>query len=72
VIDITIQQKITAAMKYKGITQQQLADAFGISQQAMGKRLKTGKFTIAELEKIAKVMECKYISYFEFDENTRI
>ena len=70
--DVTIQQKINAAMKYKDVTQQQLADEFGISQQAMGKRLKTGKFTTSELEKIAARLGCKYISYFEFDENTRI
>lgn len=71
VIHITIQQKIDAARAYKGITQQQLADAFGITVQAMGQRLKTGKFTQEELEKIAKVLDAKYQSYFEFSDGTR-
>lgn len=68
---ITIQQKIDAARAYKGVTQQQLADAFGITVQAMGQRLKTGKFTQTELEKIANVLDAKYQSYFEFSDGTK-
>lgn len=71
VIRITIQQKIDAARAYKGVTQQQLADVFNISVQAMGQRLKTGKFTDEELQKIASVLNAKYISYFEFDDGTK-
>ena len=70
-IYITIQQKIDAARAYKGVTQQQLADAFGITVQAMGQRLKTGKFTQQELEKIASVLDAKYQSYFEFSDGTK-
>ena len=71
VAEITIQQKIDAARSYKGVTQQQLADAFGITVQAMGQRLKTGKFTQLELEKIASVLDAKYKSYFEFSDGTK-
>ena len=69
---MTIQQKIDAARAYKGINQKQLADAFGISVQAMGQRLKTGKFTDEDIQKIARVLNAKYVSYFEFDDGTRI
>ena len=44
-IKITIQQKISGAMAASGRTQQEIASAFGISQQAFSQRLKTGKFT---------------------------
>ena len=38
-------------MAASGKTQQEIASAFGISQQAFSQRLKTGKFTQEELEK---------------------
>jgi len=37
----------------------------------MGQRLKTGKFTQSELEKIASVLDAKYQSYFEFSDGTK-
>lgn len=68
---ITIQQKISGAMAASGKTQQEIASAFGISQQAFSQRLKTGKFTQQELEKIAGIMGCKYISCFQFPDGTQ-
>lgn len=70
-IKITIQQKISGAMAASGKTQQEIASAFGISQQAFSQRLKTGKFTQQELEKIAGIMGCKYISCFRFPDGTQ-
>lgn len=43
-----------------------------MSQQSMSNRLKTGKFKQEELEAMAKVMNCKYISFFEFLDGTRV
>lgn len=44
----------------------------GKSSQAFGQRMKTGKFTTAELEQIAEAMGAKYVCYFEFPDGTRI
>lgn len=70
-VKITIQQKISGAMGASGKTQQEIASAFGISQQAFSQRLKTGKFTQQELEKMAAIMGCKYISCFQFPDGTQ-
>lgn len=58
-------------MAASGKTQQEIASAFGISQQAFSQRLKTGKFTQEELEKIVEIMGCKYISCFQFPDGNR-
>ena len=44
----------------------------GMSQQNFSKRLKVGKFTQEELEKMADILGCKYISCFEFPNGSRI
>ncbi len=69
--NITMQQKINGAMAASGKTQQEIASNFGISQQAFSQRLKTGKFTQEELEKIASIMGCKYLSCFQFPDGTQ-
>ena len=71
-IDITIQQKISGAMAASGKTQQEIASAFGISQQAFSQRLKTGKFTQSELETIASVLDAEYIAVFKFKDGKEI
>ena len=59
-------------MGASGKTQQEIATAFGISQQAFSQRVKTGKFTQEELEKMAGIMGCKYVCQFEFEDGTII
>ncbi len=71
-IKITIQQRVKAACDIAGITLTELAEKMGMSQQSMSNRLKTGKFKQEELEAMAKAMNCKYISFFEFLDGTRI
>lgn len=58
-------------MGASGKTQQEIATAFGISQQAFSQRVKTGKFTQEELEKMAGIMGCKYVSCFLFPDGTQ-
>ncbi len=59
-------------MAASGKTQQEIASSFGISQQAFSQRLKTGKFTQEELEKIASVLDAEYVSYFKFKDGKEI
>lgn len=49
----------------------ELAERFGISQSGFSQRMKNGKFTKQELEKIASILDCKYISYFKFEDGKR-
>ena len=69
---ITVQQRVKAACDIAGITLSELAEKMGMSQQSMSNRLKTGKFKQEELEAMAKIMNCKYVSFFEFVDGTRV
>lgn len=53
-------------MLHANINITELAERFGISQPNMTQRLKNGKFTKEELNRIAKIMGCEYISLFKF------
>lgn len=55
-----------------GMTQTELGRRMGMSQQSMSARLKTGKFTQEELEQMARIMDCEYVSYFKFENGSRI
>lgn len=43
-----------------------------MSQQTFSSRLKVGKFTQEELEKMASILGCKYHSFFEYDNGSKI
>lgn len=70
---MTIQQKIDMALAYNGkATKKDIADKLGVTASAFGQRLKTGKFTQEELEKIASVLDAEYISIFKFKDGKEI
>ena len=49
-----------------GITITELGKQMGMSQPNFSSRLKVGKFTQTELEKMAEIMGCEYHSFFQF------
>lgn len=69
-MDITA--KIRATRGALGISESELARLIGTSPQNLGQRMKTGKFTTRELERIAEVMGVKYVAYFELPDGTKI
>ena len=69
---MTIQQKIKAACDIAGITLTELGYEMGMSQQSISSRLKTGKFTKEEYEKMAQIMGAKFTIQFEFPDGTII
>lgn len=69
---MTIKQKVVSACLQIGISQTELGKRLGMSQANFSKRLKVGKFTEAELQEIANALGCKYHSYFEFADGTKI
>ena len=61
------------ALAYSGsVTKKDIADRLGVTPSAFGQRLKTGKFTQAELETIAGVLDAEYVSYFKFRDGKEI
>ena len=69
---MTNSQKIKMALAYKNISESELARQFGTSPQAFNQRMKTDKFSSADLVKIADILGAKYIAVFEFPDGTKI
>ena len=67
-----ISTKIKLATTYAKITEAELARRLDTSSQAFGQRIKTGKFTSAELEKIAAALGANYHFGFTFPDGTEI
>ena len=59
---MNIVKTIRMATAYAGMNDSNLADKLGVSRQAFSQRMKTGKFTNDELERIASAMEVKHLS----------
>ena len=70
--NMTISQKIKMALAYKGMSEADLARAVGSSPQAFNQRMKTGKFSSEEMEKIADALEAEYFFGFAFKDGTKI
>lgn len=69
---MTIPQKIKMALAFKGMSESELARAIGTSPQAFNQRMKTGKFSTEDMEKIASAMEAEYFFGFQFKDGTKI
>ncbi len=69
---MTIDQKIEMACAYAKISKSELARNIGTTPQNLNQRLKVGKFTTAELEKIAQALNAEYIFMFKFNDGTTI
>lgn len=67
-----ISTKIRLAETYAKISEAELARRLGTSSQALGQRLKTGKFSSADLEKIAEALGAEFIYTFKFPDGTEI
>ena len=67
-----IKTKIKMAEVYAGITESDVARKLEKSPQSFGQRLKTGKFTISELETIADALGAKFECSFTFPDGHSI
>lgn len=68
---ITIAEQIKTAAIHANVTITELANQFGSSQSSFSQRMKTGKFTREELEKIAMILGGEYISFFQFPDGKK-
>ena len=70
---MTYAQKIKMVLGYKQIKEAELARLINTSPSAFNQRMKTDKFTIEDLEKIANILGGKFIpGSFEFPDGTKI
>ena len=69
---MTNAQKIRMALAYKNMSEAELARRIGTSPSAFNQRMKTDKFSIDELEKIAKNLDAKYESHFILDNGEKV
>ena len=60
------------ARAYKGISEADLAREIGTSPSAFNQRMKTGKFSTEDMEKIADALEAEYFFGFLFRDGTKI
>ena len=69
---MTVPQKIHMALAYKNMSESELARAIGTSPQAFNQRMKTGKFSSEDMEKIAEAMGAEFFFGFRFKDGTQI
>ncbi|HIS45129.1 MAG TPA: XRE family transcriptional regulator [Candidatus Scatomorpha merdigallinarum] len=67
-----IPTKIKLAETYAKMSEAEVARKLGTSSQAFGQRLKTGKFTSAELDRIAGALGAEFVCCFRFPDGTEI
>ena len=69
---MTIEQKISMALAYRGMSQAALAREIGTSPANLSQRMKRGSFTAEEIEKIAGALGAKDVFGFEFEDGTKV
>jgi len=69
---MTMEQKISMALAYKGMSQAALAREMGTTPSNFNQKLKRGTFTVEELEKIGEVLGAKYFFGYEFEDGTKV
>ena len=69
---MTAKQIVETGAAYAGITNRELGERLGWSPQVMCNRLKTGKFTVDEWEKIAEALGAKLSLGFVFPDGKQI
>ncbi len=64
--------KIKLACTAAGVSESELARRIGTSPQNLSQRLKVGKFTSEELQKIADALGAEFLLAFKFPDGTTI
>ena len=67
-----ISSKIKLAASYTGISEAELARRLGAAPSAFNQRLKTGKFSSEDLDRIAEALGACYECFFEFPNGQKI
>ena len=68
---MTAKQVVSMGLAYAGITNTELADRLGWTRQLLSNRLRTGKFSVEEWEKIAEALGATLHIGFDFPDGKR-
>lgn len=71
-VSMDISMKIKLAETYAKMSEAELARRIGTTSQALGQRIKTGKFSSADLDAIADALGAEFVCYFKFPDGTEI
>ncbi len=69
---MTIAQKLSMALSYKGISQAELARRIGTTPSNLNQKVKRNTLTKEELEQIAEVLGGTWRAEFVFPDGTKI
>lgn len=69
---MTIEQKLSMALSYKGISQSELARRIGTTPQNLNQKIKRNTLTKEELEQIATAIDGAWHAEFVFPDGTKI
>lgn len=69
---MSITKKIKMSCAYLGISEAELARRIDTSPQAFSQRMKTGKWSDDDLERIASALGAKLVMEFRFPDGTSI
>ena len=69
---MTSSQKIKMALAYKNMSEAELARSFGITPQAFSQRLKRDKFSSKDMERIADILNAKWVTAFKFPDGSKV
>lgn len=67
-----IPTKIKMAETYARMSEAELARRLGTTPQAFGQRLRTGKFSSEDLDKIAEALGATFTCCFRFPDGTEV
>ncbi len=67
-----IAKRIKMAEAYADISEAELARRMGTTSQAFGQRMRTGKFSSADLEKIAAALGAEFYCCFKFPDGEEV
>lgn len=69
---MTNSQKIKMALAYKNMSESELARRFNITPQAFNQRLKRDKFSSKDMERIADILNAKWVTAFKFPDGAKV
>lgn len=72
VTQMTIEQKLSMALSYKGMSQAELARRIGTTPSNLNQKVKRNTLTKEELEQIAEALGGTWRAEFVFDDGTVI
>ena len=62
-------REFKAQMARIGITQKQLAQIIGMSEQTLIRRMRSGEFSVSEIDRIIKALQCDTPMHIFFTQN---